>query len=129
MSHRNRMWLTFAATLIGGFSLAVFSKITRDILFDGLSICSSTSLDITLGSLSLMMSSLLAGFMASIIVIRDNYLPHIFISFFILIKMSFVLTYSQWANQIWFDVGLSMALIAGLWLGHYAALKFPLAPV
>ncbi|MDT0607756.1 hypothetical protein [Croceitalea rosinachiae] len=129
MTARNRMLLTLAATVIGGFSLAVFSKISKDILFDGLSLCSSTSLDITLGSLLLFTSSLLAGFIASIIVVRDNYLPHIFISTAILAKMSFIAVCGQAVSQVWLDTGLSITLILGLWLGYYAALKFPLAPI
>jgi len=129
MTVRNRNLLTITATVIGGFSLVVFSKISRDIIFDGLNLCSTTAFNMTFGSLALFTSSLLAGFMASIIVIRNNYLPHIFLSVFILAKMSFMAVCEQWVSQIWFEVGLSAALITGLWLGHYAALKFPLAPV
>lgn len=129
MIQKNKFPLIIAATVVGGFSLEVFSKISRDILFDGLSLCSSTFLEITLGSLALFTSSVLAGFMASIIVIRANYIPHIFISAVILAKMSYVVVCGQLASQIWFDSSLSMALILGLWLGYYAALKFPLAPI
>lgn len=128
MTSRNRSILTISSILLGGFSLVVFSKISRDIIFDGLSICSSSSIDIGLGVLTLFTSSLLAGFMASIVVMRDNFIPHLVMSAFLIGQMFFISNCEQWA-QIGLEIGLNISLIFGLWIGNYTALKFPLAPI
>ena len=128
MTARNRNLLIATATVIGGFSLVVFSKISRDIIFDGLIVCNSTTLDLSLGGLSFFTSSVLAGFMTSIIVMRANYWPHIFMSSVILAKI-FLINSCGVEAQFILEMALNVILILGLWLGHYAALKFPLAPV
>lgn len=129
MSSKNKLLLCGGATIFGGFSLFLFTKIARDIIFNGLSLCSSTNMELVLGSLLMFAAAVTAGFITSIIVVRKSYLPHILISLGVLVKMSFIANCSFLSTTFLFDIGLDVSLILGLWLGNYSALKFPLAPV
>lgn len=128
MNPRTRVFLTVLATIIGGLSLTLYTTISEDILFDNLSFCTSSSQDLVLGSMSLFTSAILAGFIATLIVVKDNFLPHFFISMFIIGKMSFAAMCGQWHGPLWFETGMNLSLIGGIWLGRYGAVKFPLAP-
>ncbi|MEO9513652.1 MAG: hypothetical protein ABJN84_14855 [Flavobacteriaceae bacterium] len=128
MNFQTRVFLTVLATIVGGLSLMLYTTISQDILFDSLSFCTSSSQDLILGGISLFTSAILAGFIATLIVVKDNFLPHFFISLFIVGKMSFAAACGQWHGPLWFETGLNLSLIAGLWFGRYGAIKFPLAP-
>ncbi|WP_420601970.1 hypothetical protein [Flagellimonas sp.] len=129
MNSRIRALLTILATVIGGLSLVLYTTLSQDIIFDGLSYCTSSSSDLAFGGLATFASAVLAGFIASLIVVRDNHWPHFFISLFIVGKMSFAVLCGQWSGPIWFETGMNLSLLAGLWIGCYGAVKFPLAPV
>ncbi|WP_136465680.1 hypothetical protein [Flagellimonas onchidii] len=129
MSSRTRVLLTVTATIIGGLSLILYTTLSQEILLDGLSFCTSTNTELMIGGLATFVSAVVAGFLASLIVVRDNYWPHFAISLFILGKMSFAVLCGQWSGPFWFESGLHLSLLAGLWLGYYGANKFPLAPV
>jgi hypothetical protein len=128
MNSRTRVFLTVMATIIGGLSLMLYTTISKDILFDNLSFCTSSSQELVLGSMSLFTSAILAGFISTLIVVKDNFLPHFFISLFIVAKMSFAGICDPWHGPLWFETGLNLSLIGGIWLGRYGAVKFPLAP-
>ncbi|MBS9463011.1 hypothetical protein KIM67_11360 [Flagellimonas sp. 389] len=129
MNPRTRIFLTMLATLIGGLSLVLYTTITESILFDTLSFCTSSTSDLVLGSTALIASAMVAGFIATLIVVKDNFVPHIFISMFLVGKLCFVALCGHWHGPLWFETGLHLSLIGGLWLGRYGAVKFPLAPV
>ncbi len=128
MNPRTRIYLTMLATLIGGLSLVLYTTITESILFNNLNFCTSSISDLTLGSATLFTSAVIAGFIATLIVVKDNFVPHIFISLFVIGKLCFAAICGQWHGPLWFETGLHLSLIAGLWLGRYGAVKFPLAP-
>ncbi len=129
MNFRIRVLLTILATVIGGLSLVLYTTISQDILFDNLSFCTSTNQELILGSMAFFTSAVLAGFIATLIVVKDNYLPHSVISLFIVAKMSFAVLCGQWHGPLWFETGIHLSLIGGIWLGRYGAVKFPLAPM
>ncbi|MEZ4811857.1 MAG: hypothetical protein R2819_15985 [Allomuricauda sp.] len=129
MKSRTRILLTVLATVIGGLSLVLYTTLSRDIIFRGLSFCTSSNTDLIFGSLATFTSSTVAGFIAALIVVRDNYWPHFLISLFIIGKMFFAVVCDQWSGPMLFESGLQLSLLAGLWLGRYGANKFPLAPV
>ncbi|WP_339334112.1 MULTISPECIES: hypothetical protein [unclassified Croceitalea] len=129
MSSKNRLLLYSGATIFGGFSLVLFTKITRDILFNGLSLCGSTNLELVFGSLLMFTAAVTAGFITSIIVVRKTHFPHLLLSIGILAKMSFMVSCSFLTGSFLFELGVNSSLILGLWLGNYSAIKFPLAPV
>lgn len=129
MKSRTRILLTVLATVIGGLSLVLYNTLSRDIIFKGLSFCTSSNTELLFGSLATFASAAVAGFIASLIVVRDNYWPHFFISLFIVVKMSFVVLCDIWSGPMLFESGLQLALLVGLWIGYYGAHKFPLAPV
>ena len=129
MSSKNKALLCAIATVFGALSLLLFTTITRDILFRGLSLCSSTGIELLFGSLTMFTSAVTAGFITSLIVIRKSYLPHILISLAVVAKMSMIANCSFLTGSFLFESGINASLVFGLWLGNYSALKFPLAPV
>lgn len=127
MNSQRRVFLTLLATVIGGLSLILYTTISQDILFENLSFCTSSNQELLLGGLSLFTSAILAGFIATLIVVKDNFLPHFLISLFIIGKMS-ITACGYWHGPHWFETGLHLTLIGGLWFGRFGAIKFPLAP-
>ncbi|MEW2922212.1 hypothetical protein AB1A65_12125 [Muricauda sp. ANG21] len=117
------------ATVIGGCCLQLYVTLSKDVLFNGIQFCSSSSSDLVLGTMALFASAIFSGFIASLIVVRDNFWPHLFISLGIIAKFLLVALCGLWSGPFWFEVGLHCSLLAGLWLGWYGAAKFPLAPV
>lgn len=129
MRARTKLFLTVLATAIGGCCLQLYVTLSKDVLFNGIQFCTSTTMELVLGTMALFVSAVFSGFIASLIVVRDNFWPHLFISLYILGKLSMVALCAQLGGPLWFEAGLHGSLLAGLWLGWYGALKFPLAPV
>jgi len=129
MNRSNRLLLTVAATVIGCSSLILFTKISKDIILNGLRYCSLQPQDFFLGPFLLFTSAVLAGFMASIVVIRKNKFPHMAMSIYVLGKIVFFVSCDTFSAPFWFDVGLNTALFSGIWFGNHTAQKFPLAPM
>ncbi|WP_222984315.1 hypothetical protein [Flagellimonas meishanensis] len=129
MTSRTRILLSVLATLVGGLALILYNTLSRDIIFNGLNLCSSSDVELFMAGLSTFASASIAGFIASLIVIRDNVWPHFLISLFIVAKMSFILVHLPSNGPIWFESALQLSLLVGLWFGRYCAHKFPLAPV
>ncbi len=129
MKPRTRILLSILATLIGGLSLVLYNTLSRDILFEGLSFCSASDIELFMAGLSTFASATIAGFIASLIVVRDNIWPHFLISLFIVAKMAFILFHLQANGPVWFESGLQLSLLGGLWFGRFGAHKFPLAPI
>ncbi|WP_394971686.1 hypothetical protein [uncultured Croceitalea sp.] len=129
MSSKTKALLCGVATIFGTFTLLLFTTITRDILFRGLSLCSSSGLELLFGSLMMFTSAVTAGFITSLIVIRKSYLPHILISLAVVAKMSVMANCSFLTGSFLFESGINASLVLGLWLGNYSALKFPITPV
>ncbi|MDC6364850.1 MULTISPECIES: hypothetical protein [Flavobacteriaceae] len=129
MKSKTRILLTVIATVVGGLSLILYTTLSQDIILGGLSFCTSTNMELLFGTLATFASAVIAGFIASLIVVRDNHWPHFFISLFILGKMSLVVVCDQWTGPVLFESGLQFSLLGGLWVGHFSANKFPLAPV
>jgi hypothetical protein len=129
MSSKNKALLCGLATVFGALTLLLFTTITRDIIFKGLSLCSSSGPELFFGSLTMFTAAVTAGFITSLIVIRKSYLPHILISLAVVAKMSVIANCSFLTSSFLFESSINTSLILGLWLGNYSALKFPLAPV
>ncbi len=129
MKPRTRILLSVLATLVGGLSLVLYNTLSRDIIFNGLSFCSSTDIELFMAGLSTFASATIAGFIASLIVVRDNIWPHFLISLFIIAKMAFILVHFHPNGPIWFETALQLSLLGGLWFGRFGANKFPLAPI
>ncbi|MFD2098460.1 hypothetical protein [Flagellimonas iocasae] len=129
MQSRTRIFLTVLATAIGGCCLQLYVTLSKDVLFNGIQFCTSSNQDLVLGTVAMFLSATFAGFISSLIVVRDNFWPHFFISLFIIGKLSVAALCAPWGGPLWFEIGLHSSLLAGLWLGWYSAEKFPLAPV
>ncbi|MER3373196.1 MAG: hypothetical protein RIM83_01005 [Allomuricauda sp.] len=129
MKSRSRIFLTVLATVIGGLCLQLYATLSKDVLFNGIEFCTSSNFDLVLGTVAMLISAIFSGFIASLIVVRDNNWPHFLISLFVIGKLSVVALCAQWGGPLWFEAGLHLSLLAGLWLGWYGANKFPLAPI
>ena len=129
MNRNSLLLLTAAATVIGCSSLDLFTKISQDIILDGLRYCSLGPYDLFLGPMLLFTSAVLAGFMASLVVVRQNRLPHIAMALYVLGKIMFFVSCDTFSAPFWFSLGLNGCLFLGIWLGNYTAHKFPLAPM
>ncbi len=129
MSNRNRIAITALAIVISTFSFLLFTKISRDILFDGLSFCSSSTGELYLGSAAMMTSAIITGFMAALLVIRDNAIPHLVVSGVILVKLYVVVSCVPWSSPFFYEAGMHLGMVGGIWIGNFGAKKFPLAPV
>ena len=129
MTYRTKSLLTVMATLVGALSLLLFTTLAKDIFFGNVTFCTSSVSALALKTAAIFSAGIIAGFMSSLIVVRDNLLPHLVISGLVLVKMCYVVSCGQTGNPMWFDTLMDFSLIPGLWLGCYGALKFPLAPV
>nr|WP_299385512.1 hypothetical protein [Allomuricauda sp.] len=129
MNLRTRVLLTVLSTIVGGASLILYTTISQDILFKGLSFCSSSVQELVFGSSAFFFSAVVAGFIATLIVVKDNFLPLFFMSLYVLGKLFVFTTCGQWHGPLWFETGLNLSHLGGLWLGWYGAVKFPLAPM
>ncbi|SHG26660.1 hypothetical protein [Flagellimonas flava] len=129
MNSRTRVFLTVLSTAVGGSSLILYTTISQDILFKGLSFCSSSVQELVFGSAAFFLSAVVAGFISTLIVVKDNVLPLVFISLFVVAKIFLFTACGQWHGPIWFETGLNLSHLGGLWLGCYGAVKFPLAPM
>lgn len=129
MNSRTRVFLTVLSTLVGGLSLVLYTTISQDILFKGLSFCTSSIQELVFGSTAFFLSSVVAGFISTLIVVKDNFLPLFFISLYVVAKFFVFTTCGQWHGPLWFETGLNLSHLGGLWLGCYGAVKFPLAPM
>ncbi|WP_343486159.1 hypothetical protein [Allomuricauda sp. d1] len=129
MKPKVRLILTALATIIGAFSLLLFTTLVQDVFFKEINYCVSNRADIAFKTMALMAAGGIVGFKASLIVVRSNFWPHVLISFGLLAQLFFITGCPQSANPFWFDVFQNFSLVAGLWVGSFAALKFPLAPV
>ncbi len=129
MSSKNRIAITGMSIIVGVFSYLLFTKITRDILFDGLNFCAASSSELYFGSALLVTSAIITGFLAALLVVRDNSIPHYVISLVILAKMYFVISCVTWSPPFFYEFGVHMSMIGGIWVGNLGAQKFPLAPM
>jgi len=129
MFTKPRMLLAFLATLVGGFAFLLFTKISRDILFDGLPFCSSSTPQLMLGTTTMVSAAITAGFMTSLIVVRKSYVPHLLISGYVIFNLWYLASCGAWGIPLLFETILAFLLIAGIWVGDAIAKKFPLAPV
>ncbi len=129
MTPRNRVLLISVATALGCAALMLYTKISKDIIFNGLRYCALQQFDLVLGPAALLTSAGFSGFMASLVVIRKSLIPHVVMSMYVVAKMFFVSTCPDFSSPLWFDLTLNTALLSGIWLGNYIAKKFPLAPI
>ncbi len=129
MKSKMRLFLIVLATVLGGLSLVLYTTLSEEIILKGISYCTSSLSKLAYGSFTFFISAFLAGFLASLVVVRDNSWPHFLISAAIFGKMLFLLFFGYWAISFWSVTGLHVSLIAGLWAGFFGAAKFPLAPM
>ncbi|WP_422351737.1 hypothetical protein [Flagellimonas sp.] len=129
MNSRTRVFLTVLSTVVGGFSLILYTTISHNILFKGLSFCTSSIQELFFGSTAFFLSAVIAGFISTLIVVKDNFLPLFLISLFIIGEFLVLTSSGHWHGPVWFETGLYLSHIGGLWIGCYGAVKFPLAPM
>lgn len=128
MNKRLYTTLILVSSVLGVLILLLYTTLTKSILFKGFSLCTSTNLELLLLESSLFTSAWVTGFIASIMVMRRSILPHVFVSLFLLGKFLFFENCSSIQSYLVFEYSSNLTLLAGLWIGHYSAVKFPLMP-
>lgn len=128
MSRRTRIPLTVFATFLGIFSLLLYTTLVQDVFFKEVSFCGANGLQLGLMAMGIWAAGSITGFMTSLLVMQDNYWPHVALSIGVLAKTLFVVECEALANPLWFDALLNFSLLTGLWMGYYGAVKFPLSP-
>ncbi len=121
--------LITAASVIGVFVLMLYTTITDSILFKGFSFCTASNLDVALIEAAFFSSAWISGFIVSILVVRKSVVPHLFISLYIFAKFLMVENCQGLSHFHVFEIGSNTLLLAGLWVGHFTALKFPMTPM
>ncbi|MEL6303802.1 MAG: hypothetical protein AAGL29_07455 [Bacteroidota bacterium] len=130
MTLRFRLFLSTLATLVGVSSLWLYTTLSKEVLFEGVGYCTSTFGQLFLIVLAILGSAVVSGFLAALIVIRKTHWPHIWLSLVLLIQMALVATSCSDVNApMWFEASQNISLLGGVWLGAFAAGKFPLAPM
>lgn len=129
MSKRLKTVLITAASVLGVLILTLYTTITNSILFKGFSLCTASKLDVVLIEAALFSSAWISGFIVSIMVVRKSIVPHLFISLYIFAKFLMFENCQDIPNFYTFEIGSNIMLLAGLWAGHYTALKFPMTPM
>lgn len=128
MSRRTRIPLTVFATFLGIFCLLLYTTLVQDVFFKEVSFCGANGLQLGLMAMGIWAAGSITGFMTSLLVMQDNYWPHVVLTLAVLLKTFFVVECESLANPLWFDALLNFSLLSGLWMGYYAAVKFPLSP-
>lgn len=128
MNPRVRLALTCFATLAGLFSLLLYTTLVQDVFFKEVTFCGANGLQLGLMAMGIWAAGSITGFMTSLLVMQDNYWPHVALSIGVLAKTLFVVECEALANPLWFDALLNFSLLTGLWMGYYGAVKFPLSP-
>lgn len=128
MHSKTRLGLTVLAMLIGLSVLALYTTLVQDVLFKNVSFCSASTIELTFKVLALGTAGLVTGFLTSLVVLQDNYYPHIVLSVIVIARAFFFVECESMAGPIWYDALLTSVLISGLWAGHYGGVKFPLSP-
>ena len=127
MKPKFRIVLTIFATLAGIFSLLLYTTLVQDVFFKDTFFNLANNQELTLMIMGLLTAGLITGFLASLLVMQDNSWPHIAISLLVFAKALFIVQ-CNFLNPFWFQVLLNGSLVAGLWIGYYMAVKFPLSP-
>ncbi len=124
MWNYNNMWRIILAVVLGECALILFTTVAQEVLFDGIDYFESPLSDIFLGGIATFIAAVLAGMIASLIVLGKTLLPHMIISFIILVEMSYLIALGILNGPFWFDLLGGLSLIVGIWAGHYATQAF-----
>lgn len=128
MKPKLRLGLTLFATGIGLSTLLLYTTLVQDVLFKDVVFCNATSLQLTLKLMGIWSAGLITGFLTSLLVLQDNYYPNLVLSVAVLLKVFVFVGCEGLATPFWYDSVLSFSLLAGLWMGYYGGIKFPLSP-
>jgi hypothetical protein len=123
-----RLRLTIFATVIGFFTLALYTTLVEDILFKGVAFCNATVLQLALKTMGMMTAGLVTGFLTSLLVLQENYYANVILSLAVIIKIFLWVGCESMGSPFWYDALLGSSLLSGLWAGYYAGVKFPLTP-
>lgn len=108
-----------AAVLVGEITLILLTTVAQEVLFDGISYSSSSTLELIIGGLGTFIAAVLAGIMARWVgKAYCRIVPHI-ISLLILAETTYLISMNRTLDPIWFDGIAGASLILGVWVGYF----------
>ena len=121
MSSGKQIAFMILAAVLGEITLILLTTVAQELLFRGIDYYTSPITDIIFGGLATFLAAVLAGLVAALIVKGRSFIPHILISIIIAIETGYLIISGALGGPIWFDIGSGLALILGIWTGHYAS--------
>ncbi|MEN1785669.1 MAG: hypothetical protein AAGF77_11090 [Bacteroidota bacterium] len=128
MKPKQRIALTVFASLAGISVLLLYTTLVQDILFKDTTFCTSSPLQLLFMSFGILASGALTGFLTVMLVLQDNYMPHVALSLVVIGKAFMAVPCEALGNPLWFEGLLNIALLFGLWIGYFLGTRFPLSP-
>jgi len=124
MGNTKKAVMIILAVVLGEITLILLTTVAQEIMFDGIDYYSSPLSDIFFGGLATFLAAVLAGMAAAVLVKGTSRAPHLIISLIILLETIYLLASGILNGPLWFDLLSAIALIVGVWAGHYAARSF-----
>jgi len=112
------------AVLLGYLALILLTTVAQEVMFNGIDYYSSPRGDLIFGGLATFIAACLSGLVASIMVKGRSLLPHAVISLLILIETTTLITQGVLKGPLWFEALSGLALIIGVYAGHFAGKSF-----
>lgn len=113
-----------AAVILGEIALILLTTVAQVVLVDGVYWATSSNQDLAVGGGATLLAGIISGFLASLIVGKDNYIPHIFISILIASETIYLFSTGRFNEPLWFDFVSSALLVITIWIGYYMYQKF-----
>jgi len=124
MGNTKKAVMIILAVVLGEITLILLTTVAQEIMFDGIDYYSSPLSYIFFGGLATFLAAVLAGMAAAVLVKGTSRAPHLIISLIILLETIYLLASGILNGPLWFDLLSAIALIVGVWAGHYAARSF-----
>ncbi|WP_298899722.1 hypothetical protein [uncultured Psychroserpens sp.] len=116
---KNKIIRIILAVICAEILLIVLITMAQEVIVNGVKLNTSPTSDIIIGGLGTLLSGAIAGSAATLIVGKNNNLPIIILSIFVVIETTYLIVADKINNPIWFDAMAAISLIGTIWLGYY----------
>ena len=114
-----RFFIILLAAIAGEIALILFTTIAQEVIVDGVHWGVSSTKDLIAGGVATLVAGILAGMVASTIGGKQNLLPHVFITIFIVSETIYLIGAEKINDPLWFAIVSSAGLIVSIWVGFY----------
>jgi len=112
------------AVLAGYLALILLTTVAQEVMFSGIDYYDSPRDDLIFGGLATFIAAVFSGMVAAILVDGRSVIPHLVISILILTETTYLILSGTLRGPLWFDILSGLALIIGVWAGHFAIRRF-----